>query len=130
MGVAQVASRCASWRQFAALVAMFALALNVAIGALCHSDSSAVDLWGQPICGHHDDQGSGGRDQLPFGHSDDDGLCCKCCCTTAMNATAAPPSLQLPTLIQWKRPLVFSAELILPRPPRHLIESPRGPPLA
>jgi hypothetical protein len=128
--MAQVGSRCPSWRQFAALVAMFALALNVAIGALCQGDSPAVDPWGQPICSHHDNQGSGGQGQLPFGHPDDDGLCCACCCTTAMDATAAPPSLPLPTFVDWKRPIVLSAELILPRPPRHLIESPRGPPLA
>lgn len=128
--MAQVGSRCPSWRQFAALVAMFALALNVAIGAICQRAPSVVDAWGQPICGHHDNQGSGGQDQVPLGHPDDDGLCSKCCCTTALNATASPPSLPLPTLVEWKRPLVFSAELILPRPPRHLIESPRGPPLA
>jgi hypothetical protein len=128
--VAQVGSRRLRWRQFAALVAMFAFALNVAIGPLCHGDSSAVDPWGQAICAHHDDQGSGGQDQLPFGHPDDDGLCCACCCTTAMDATAAPQSLPLPTFVEWKRPIVLSAELILPRPPRHLVESPRGPPLA
>jgi hypothetical protein len=109
---------------------MFAFALNVAIGGLCRSDPSAVDAWGQPICTHQDDQGSSGQDQLPFGHPDDDGLCSKCCCTTAMNATDAPPSLPLPTFVEWKRPIILSAELILPRPPRHLIESPRGPPRA
>jgi hypothetical protein len=107
---------------------MFAFALNVAIGALCHADSAAVDPWGQPICSHHDNQGSGGQDQLPFGHPTT--LGCACCCTTAMDATTALSSLPFSTFVEWKRAIVRSAELILPRPPRHLIESPRGPPIA
>src|ERR1700761_1591462 len=110
VGGLQVRLRCPNWRQFAALVAIFALALNVAVGTLCHSASSAVDAWGQPICTHNGEQGSGSQDQLPFGHADDDDLCCKCCCALSVTA-AASPSLSLPLLIQWKRPLVFSSEL-------------------
>jgi hypothetical protein len=116
------------WRRVAALVAMLALALNVTLGALCHCAPAVAETFGIPICAHHDDSGGAGGQQQPF---DDDGACCKCCRTLAFNVTAAAPALPLPTPVEWRKPaVVVIADRPLPAPRRHILESPRGPPLA
>jgi hypothetical protein len=58
-------------------------------------------------------------------------LCCKCCGTIALNFSGAPPSFPVPVLVEWRRGPVFVVlDRVLPKSPRHIIESPRGPPLA
>jgi hypothetical protein len=126
-----VRSHRTDWRQIAALVAVFALALNATIGgAFGHCPRPQLDAWGQPICGHHAADRSATHRQQPAGQHDNDGLCCKCCGVIALNATAAPPSPPLPTPVEWRQPLPMAVSLFRPYTPRHFIEPARGPPIA
>jgi len=115
----------------AAFVAVFTLALNAAIGgAFCHCAQPQLDAWGQPTCTHHATDRGVTHGQRPAGQQDNDGLSCKCCGVIALNKTAAPPSLPLPTPVQWRQPIVMAVSSFLPHTPRHLIEPARGPPRA
>jgi hypothetical protein len=116
------------WWQLTALVAAYALALNIGIGSLCHRNQQVVDAWGNPICTQHGNHDRAGQAQGPIDHSDYPGFCCKCCGTAAFNVAAAAPDLPIPIRVEWKQPSVLAA-FDLPRPPRHLIEAARGPPL-
>jgi hypothetical protein len=118
------------WRQIAALVAVFALALNVAIGAFCPCARPQLDASGQSICTHHAADRDVAHRQLPTGRQDNDGLRCKCCGTIALNKTAAPSSLPLPSPVEWRQPLPMAVSSFLPYKPRHFIEPARGPPFA
>ena len=72
-----------------------------------------------------------GKNHTPPGQQDDDDLCCKCCGTIALNFSGAPQSFPVPVPVEWRKGPVFVVlDRVLPKSPRHIIESPRGPPLA
>jgi hypothetical protein len=118
-----------SWRRLSAIIAMYALALNI-VGAFCGCATQAADGWAPIICTHNDAYQTSNKGHI-HGQQDDDGLCCKCCGTIALNTVNVPPSLPLPVRIEWRNnPRIFVADHVVPKSRRHIIESPRGPPLA
>lgn len=119
-----------SWRRLSALIAMYALALNIVLGAFCGCKAEAADDRAPIICTHSDAHQTSNKGHL-HGQQDDGDLCCKCCGTIALNTVNAPPSLPLPVRIEWRNgPLILIADHVLPKPRRHIIESPRPPPIA
>jgi hypothetical protein len=118
------------WRRASVFIATLALALNVVLGAFCVCHAEDSDSLPASICSHSGDHHTDGKSHTPAGQPDDD-LCCKCCGTIALNFSGAPPAFQVPVLVEWRRGPVFVVlDRVLPKSPRHIIESPRGPPLA
>jgi hypothetical protein len=119
------------WRRASVFIATLALVLNVVLGAFCACHAEESDSWPASNCSHGDDHHAHGKNQVPPGQQDDDDLCCKCCGTIAVNFSSAPLSLLLPVIIEWnKGPVFVVLDRVLPKSLRHIIESPRGPPLA
>ena len=118
------------WRRASVFIATLALALNVVLGAFCVCHAEDSDSLPASICSHSGDHHADGKSHIPAGQPDDD-LCCKCCGTIALNFSGAPPAFPVPVLVEWRRGPVFVVlDRVLPKSPRHIIESPRGPPLA
>jgi hypothetical protein len=118
-----------SWRRITAVVATVALALNIAFSALCTCSDAPADNAAPVVFPHPDGSHQTGRKHHGKNQHDDDSLLCKCCGTVALNRTNAPPPLPVPVRIVWSsRPLFVVADQVLPKPHRHIIEPPRGPP--
>jgi hypothetical protein len=131
LGIVPVRTYRLNWRRATAIAAMYALALNIVLGAFCGCKTEAANAPSLTICGHSNYQHTEKKGHNQDRHDDDDNLYCKCCGTVALNNATTSPSLPLPTLIEWRNsPLFFVADHVLPRPRRHISESPRGPPRA
>jgi hypothetical protein len=118
------------WRRASVFIAALALMLNVVLGAFCACHAEDSDSLPASICSHSDDHYADDKCHVPAGQPDDDDLCCRCCGAIALNFSGAPPSLPLPVFIEWsKGPVFVVSDRVLPKFPRHIIESPRGPPL-
>ena len=119
------------WRRASVFIATLALVMNVILSAFCPCHAVDLHVHLGSICSHSGDHRAVGKRHTPSGQADDDDLCCKCCDTIALNFTGAPPALPVPVLIEWSKGPVFAAvDRVLPKSQRHIIESPRGPPLA
>lgn len=125
--VFEVRSRRFCGRSIAAVVAMWVIALNVALTPFCSCQQPTLDAFGQPICAHHSDSGDG-QTQHPAG-PDGGGLCCQSCCTS-LAVIDTGPKLDLPLVVAWTRPALVAVQILLPRPTRHPAGPPRGPPFA
>jgi hypothetical protein len=127
--VAPVSWRRYRIRQLAALVAIWALAINVALGSFAHCHPAAVDAFGEPICSHHA-EGNAGQQPLPTAPDDFDSACCQCCGTLPLTISTDLAALPTPTAVEWNRAVVVAADGPLLPPSHHLIGPPRGPPFA
>jgi Protein of unknown function (DUF2946) len=118
-----------NWRRMTAIAAMIALALNIVVGAFCDCKAETADHCTPAISTHVNVHQTSNKGHS-HGQQDDNDLCCKCCGTIALNSTNAPPLLSLSVRIEWHNGLLFFvADHVLPKPPRHFSEPPRGPPL-
>jgi hypothetical protein len=130
LGIVPVRTYRLNWRRATAIAAMYALALNIVLGAFCGCKTEAANAKSSTICAHLQFHQLSKNGHNHGRHDDDDDLCCKCCGTVALANATTSPSLPLPTLIEWRNsPLLFVADHVLPRPRRYISEPPRGPPL-
>jgi hypothetical protein len=117
-------------RKAGVFIAAYALALNVVLSAFCVGLAADPDVLLGLICSHDGIHHADDKSHSPAGQPDDDDLCCKCCGTIVLNFSGAPPALPVPVLVEWsKSPVFVVLDRVLPKSPRHIIESPRGPPL-
>lgn len=117
-----MSTRVGAMRRVAAIAAAFALALNLAIGALASAVPEPLDTFGQPICSEH----AAGSDN-PSAPADT--AQCQFCCVLSVADSVTAPVLPLPSGIEWRSPPRVLTAAPLPRPSRHLTGPPRGPPL-
>jgi hypothetical protein len=119
------------WRRVSVFIAAYALALNVVLGAFCACHAVDLDSQLGSISSHSGDHHTDSKSHTPADQPDNDDLCCKCCGTIALNFSGAPPAVPVPFLVEWsKGPVLVVLDRVLPKSPRHILESPRGPPLA
>ena len=120
-----------SMRGPSVFIATLALVLNVVLGAFCACHAVDLDSQLNSICSHSGDHHTDSKSHTPADQPDNDDLCCKCCGTIALNFSGAPPTVPVPVLVEWsKEPVFVVLDRVLPKSPRHILESPRGPPLA
>ena len=120
-----------SLRDASVFIATLALVLNVVLCAFCACHTVYSDSQLASICSHSGDHHADSKSHTPADQPDNDDLCCKCCGAIALNFSGAPQSLPVPVPVEWRKGPVFVVlDRVLPKSPRHIIESPRGPPLA